>query len=324
MSSRQLNLMAGFGISSVRISLPVLVLVWNILVPMALAGAAELPAFSGDRAFEHLVAQCDLGPRPPGSEANAKLREMILTAARENGLEVQSLCFEAQDPMSGDSLQLCNVVVSAGPAGGSRLWIGAHFDTRPVSDHDPDPGKRSQPLLGANDGASGVAVLLHLMEVMGESPPPQGVDLLFFDGEDSGLSGDAGGFCLGSRRLAATCRDFGNPLARGTPRAVVVLDMVGKKNLRIPMEAYSLSYAPEWTREVFRRVEDLGLDGFVPEQGPAVYDDHMPFLAKGIPAVDLIDFDFPQWHTTADQPEMCSGESLGLVGRLMVDLIYNP
>ena len=180
------------------------------------------------------------------------------------------------------------------------------------------------PLTGANDGASGVAVLLHLMETLGTNPPPQGVDFLFFDGEDSGLAGDPGGFCLGSRPLAATCRDFGNPLSEGTPRGLIVLDMVGQKNLQIPIEAYSLVNAPEWTEAVFDRAGQLGLAAFVPQRGPAVYDDHVPFLEKGIPAVDLIDFNFPQWHTTGDTPEICSAVSLAEVGRLMLALIYNP
>ncbi len=280
--------------------------------------------FSGARAMEFINIQCDMGPRTPGSAGNLQLREMIVEMAREHGLEVNTLCFDAIDPISEREVQLCNVIVSAGPPGGERLWLGAHYDTRPISDHDDDPKLRSTPLAGANDGASGVAVLLHLMEIMANDPPPQGVDLMFFDGEDSGLSGDPSGFCLGSRRLAATCRDFANPLSRGTPRGVVVLDMIGKKNLQVPMEGYSLVNAPAWTAAIFERAAKLGLGAFVPERGPGVYDDHVPFLEQGIPAVDLIDFDFPQWHTTADTPDICSGASLAQVGRLMVDLIYNP
>jgi len=293
------------------------------------AGAAGaettvVPEFSGDRAMEFLTAQCDLGPRTPGSEGNIKLREMIVDLARKQGFRTHTLCFEAKDPMSGGQVQICNIVVSAGPEGGERLWLGAHYDTRPVSDLDADPERRSIPLVGANDGASGVAILLHLIEILGVTPPPLGVDFLFFDGEDSGLAGDPAGFCLGSRRLAATCGEFGNPLSQGTPRGVIVLDMVGDKNLRIPMEAYSAVNASEWTEEIFDRAERLGLEAFLPEWGPAIYDDHMPFLEQGIPAVDLIDFDFPQWHTTADTPDICSGASLAEVGRLMVDVIYHP
>ncbi|MEN8005673.1 MAG: M28 family peptidase [Candidatus Krumholzibacteriota bacterium] len=308
---------------------------WHLCVAVCLLGLfgnsaslceeSGVPAeFSGDRAMELLIAQCDLGPRTPGSVGNRQLREMIVETARSGGLEVNTLCFDAVDPLSGEAVRLCNVVVSAGPTGGQRLWLGAHYDTRPISDHDDDPELRSTPLAGANDGASGVAVLLHLMEILADNPPPQGVDLMFLDGEDSGLAGSSDGFCLGSRRLAETCRDFGNPLARGTPRGVVILDMVGEKNLQIPMEGFSMVNAPAWTAAIFERAEKLGLAAFVPERGPGVFDDHVPFLQQGIPAVDLIDFDFPQWHTTADTPAICSGASLAQVGRLVMDLIYNP
>jgi glutaminyl-peptide cyclotransferase len=283
-----------------------------------------LPEFSGERAMELLTAQCDLGPRFPGSPGHLQLREMIVEFARAQGFRSFSLCFEAADPQSREPVQACNIVVPVGPAGGERLWLGAHYDTRPRSDHDPDQDKRTVPLTGANDGASGVAVLLHLMEIMSANPPPGGVDFLFFDLEDSGLAGDPLGFCLGSGHLAATREDFGNPLAQVNPRGLIVLDMVGKKNLQIPMEGYSLVNAPAWTATVFDRADQLGLAAFLPAKGPAVYDDHVPFLQQGIPAVDLIDFDFPQWHTTADTPDHCSSASLAEVGLLMVDLIYRP
>lgn len=301
----------------------VLVLLLTALVPCG-ARAAQGPEFSGVRAMDLLVAQCDLGPRVPGSEGNRELRKMILSLADKQGFTTHTLCFTAANPLTGEEVEICNLIVSAGPEGGSRLWLGAHYDTRPVSDHDPDRALRSIPLVGANDGASGVAVLMHLMEILGQFPPEQGVDFLFFDGEDSGVSGDSGGFCLGSRHLAARCRDFGNPLSAGIPRGLVVLDMVGQKNLSIPQEAFSLVNAPEWTASVFQRAENLGLTSLVPAQGQPVYDDHVPFLEQGIPAVDLIDFDYPHWHTTADTPDKCSAASLAEVGLLMLDMIYNP
>ena len=105
---------------------------------------------------------------------------------------------------------------------------------------------------------------------------------------------------------------------------LVVLDMIGEANLRVPREAYSERFAPDWTASVFQRAGQLGLPAFVDEPGPGVYDDHVPFLGRGIPAVDLIDFDFPEWHTIGDVPEVCSPASLEQVGRLMVSLIYQP
>lgn len=292
---------------------------------VATAGAGGgVPDFSGERAFALLVEQCELGPRTPGSAGNRALRERILATAAAAGLRAAPACFEVPLGPGGAALEACNIVVSAGPAGGPRLWLGAHFDTRPWADRDPAKARRGQPIAGANDGASGTAVLLHLIELLGKSPPPQGVDLLFFDAEDSGEAHDAAGFCLGSRHLVSTRRDFGNPLAGLTPRGLVLLDMVGEKGARIPQEGYSLAQAPAWTNLVFERAAALGLDVFEAVPGPAVYDDHVPFLLAGIPAVNLIDFDYPQWHTHEDTPERCSPATLAQVGRLVTDLVYRP
>ncbi len=294
------------------------------LLLLAAAARAEVPVFAGERALDLVRAQCDLGPRHPGSPGIAALRDLIEATAREAGLPVYRLAFTEPDPRGGPDLEAWNLVVSAGPPGGERLWLGAHYDTRPVSDMDADPALRGQPLVGANDGGSGVAVLLHLIELLGRTPPPRGVDLLFFDAEDSGIPAEPATYCLGSRHLARTWQDFGSPLAAGLPRGLIVLDMVGDRDLRIPMERYSLGRAPAWTRAVFDRARELGLEAFAPEPGRAVIDDHLPFLEAGIPAVDLIDFDYPAWHTAGDTPEACSAASLGQVGRLVTDLAYRP
>ena len=203
---------------------------------LANAALAEAPPFSGERALALVRAQCELGPRHPGSPGIAALRDLIEAAARQAGLPVYRLPFTEPDPRGGPDLESWNLVVSAGPSGGERLWLGAHYDTRPVSDMDADPTLRPLPLTGANDGGSGVAVLLHLIELFGQAPPPQGVDLLFFDAEDSGIPAEPATYCLGSRHLARTWQDFGSPLAEGRPRGLIGLDMVGDRDRRIPME----------------------------------------------------------------------------------------
>ena len=303
-----------------------LVYLLNGSSPTPAAGqGVPLPGFSGERAMELLVGQCDLGPRTPGSEGHRRLPEMIIEMAASAGLIARRQCFQVDDPMSDSRVEACNIVVSTRTEGREpRLWLGAHFDTRPVSDLDPDPELRNQPLVGANDGASGVAVLLHLIEILGGNSPSVGVDLIFFDAEDSGNSGSPLEFCLGSQRMAETLQDFSNPLVGVRPRGLILLDMIGEKDLRVPMEGYSLRYAPDWTEEVFARAMELNLPGFVAEPGPSIYDDHVPFLGLGIPAVNLIDFDFPQWHTTGDVPAVCSTASLEQVGLLVVSLVYEP
>ncbi len=307
-----------------------LVVVWvgaSLFSSARAFSAADQPIFSGDRAFAWLERQVELGPRVPGTAANRSLRELILATAREHGLSATTQCLTVVDPLGGEEVEICNVVVTVRGTGGSRegrLWLGAHFDTRPISDHDPDPKRRGLPVPGANDGASGTAVLLHLMEILGDVPPPTEVNLLFFDGEDSGPAGDVNGFCLGSRHMAETWQEFGSPLAGPAPRGLILLDMVGQREVRIPMEGYSLQYAPQWTRSVFDRAAELGLTGLDPAPGRPVYDDHVPFLGQGIPAVDLIDFAYPEWHTTADLPAACSAASLRQTGALLLDLILRP
>lgn len=303
----------------------ILLAVLSLCLLPCLSVAQDVPAFSGERAMELLLKQTALGPRTPGSDGNRALRDTIISRARQGGLKVSTHVFKTEMPMGNSPVELCNIIVSAGPSGpgtGQRLWLGAHFDTRPVSDRDPDPALHMEPLVGANDGASGVAVLWQLMELMAADPPTVGVDLIFFDGEDSGISGDAETYCIGSQRLAGTLGDFGNPLSGVRCEGLILLDMIGDRNLNIPMEGYSARYAPEFTRKVFQRALDLGLPSFSMTNGPSVYDDHVPFLQQGIPAVDLIDFNFPQWHTTTDTPEACSSASLHEVGRLVTDLVY--
>lgn len=286
--------------------------------------AGVVPAFSGERALALIRTQCALGPRTPGSPGNANLRRMIVQTAESAGLTAVTLCFPVPLGPGGTTIEACNIVVSAGRTGGERLWLGAHFDTRPWADRDPVPARRNQPVAGANDGASGTAVLLHLIELLGASAPPQGVDLLFFDAEDSGQAHDVAGFCLGSRQLVDTRGDFGHPLSTGTPRGLILLDMVGESGACIPQEGYSFDQAPEWSAAVFARATALGLSVFEAVPGVRVFDDHVPFLGAGIPAVDLIDFEYPQWHTGDDTPARCSSATLSQVGRLVTDLVYRP
>ncbi len=289
-----------------------------------LAPAARADGFDGARAMTWLERQCALGPRIPGTPGHAALQAQIVDHARSLGLAVHRLPFSRPHPYEERTLALTNLVILAGRGSGPRLWVGAHYDSRPVCDRDPDPARRAQPLTGANDGASGTAVLLHLAELLAAEPPPRPVALVFFDGEDLGRAADLDGFCLGSRWLADHWNDFGAPLAGPPPQGLILLDLVGDRDLSIPQEGYSLALAGEWTRTVFERAASLGLPAFVPAPGPTVFDDHVPFLRRGLPAVDLIDFDYPAWHTAADVPAACSAASLEQVGALVWDLIRNP
>jgi glutaminyl-peptide cyclotransferase len=298
-----------------------------LMIGAAVPGPAscdEKPVFDGERAMALLVRQCDMGPRLPGSAAHESLRRFVAAHADSLGLPFTKLCFDQEMPGEAGVVSLCNLVITCGEGDGPPLWLGAHYDTRPHCDLDPDPVLAAQPLPGANDGASGVAVLLHLAEIFAASPPPRPVALLFFDGEDSGTSGDVRSYCLGSQRLAARWNDFGSPLAGSRPEALIVIDMVGKRGLDLPFEMSSYQTAGGWLESLYARAAELDLQAFRPEPGRYVFDDHVPFIEQGIRAINLIDFDFPEWHTAGDVPAVCAPASLEQVGRLLADVAYSP
>lgn len=291
-----------------------------VILALALTAAAYLdaggapPKFDENRAWEHLLAQCAFGPRNPGGSGHERCRAYLESALRATGGRVDIQRFRAKPGGSADSLWMTNLEARFGPPG-RALLLGAHWDTRPWSDEDPDPKKHDLPILGANDGASGVAVLLSLAEMMAVSPPPQPVTIVLFDGEDSGTEGSAESWCLGSRAYAGR-------LTAPIPKAGVIVDIVGAKDLLICREEYSETVAPWLNDVVFGLAEALGLPGFQNDVCYAVYDDHIPLIERGIPTVDLVDMQYRQWHTQEDVPHACSRESLGQVGDLLVELVY--
>jgi Peptidase family M28 len=287
-------------------------LAWALLTSAPTVEAA--PKFDASRSWQYLKTQVEFGSRAPGSEGHAAClawmqKELGGLADR---LSVHS--FEYDDPYGEGDLALTNLRAIFRPEATTRLALAAHWDTRPFADRDPDSPE--DPLLGANDGGSGVAVLLEIARQLAETPAPIGVDLLFFDGEDYGREGEPDHYLIGSRRFVAD-----HPQYR--PRALILLDMVGDKHLRIPYERYSATASPQLVQAVFERARALGLPAFQPVLGMAILDDHVPFLQAGIEAVDLIDFDYPQWHTLADDLEACSPRSLEQVGILLLSLVYD-
>jgi hypothetical protein len=291
---------------------------WVALGGLAPPRAAALPPrFDGERALAIARELCAFGPRVPGTNAHADARAYI--AGRLATLCDQSLRedFAGGPPSYPPGTKLANLVGRFRPGTEPRVLLGAHWDSRPHADEDPDSTRRREPVLGANDAASGCAILLHLAELMHATPPPVGVDLVFYDGEDGGIPHSPDTYCLGSQEHV---RRLGTP----RPAYVINLDMVGGKNLLLPIEGYSMARAPEVVELVWGRAEALGHGEFVREPGSTVFDDHLPFLRAGIPAIDVIDFKYPEWHTTHDTIDRLSAQSLGAVGEVVTSVLYDP
>ena len=273
------------------------------------------PQFDGQRAFAGLLDQCRFGPRNPGSAGHRQAREYLLDKLSRTTNFVKVQDFVYSDLEEGAELNLTNIIASYHPEKARRVLLCAHWDTRPFADRDPDTTRREEAILGANDGASGVAVLLEIARVISDKEPLLGVDIVLFDGEDGGEAGDHEGFCLGSKHFARVKGDY-------QPEFGILVDMIGDKDLTVYKEAYSATYALGLTDSVWVRAKEMGLACFRDSVKHAVYDDHVPLLGAGIRIIDLIDFDYPYWHTTSDTPDKCSPESLQKIGDLLLHILY--
>jgi len=286
--------------------------------PSTLGTRAERPAVRGDLAYGLVQRQVDFGPRVPGSDGHrAQLAWMVETLT-----PLADTVFTdtfSHTTKEGVALELTNVHAVFGPQKGRRILLLAHWDTRPTSDQASDPADKAKPVPGANDGASGVAVLLELARLFHEQAPPTAVELLFVDGEDYGPTTDD--MFLGARHYART------RVTESPPLFGVLLDMVGDTDLRLPMEGYSLEAAPQVVQRVWGLAQQLGYGTvFVSEVGQRILDDHLPLIDAGVPTIDLIDFDYgpgnAYWHTPLDTPDKVSPRSLEIVGEVVAELVY--
>ena len=258
-------------------------------------------SFDSSRAYADVQTQVDFGPRIPGTDGHAKIRAWMQAELESAGWTVE---IHETERMRHP---VYNLIAKRGEAD-PQIILGAHYDTRMIADHDPQPTNLNKPVPGANDGASGVAVLLELARTLPEDSVP--VWLVFFDTEDNGRI-EGWDWILGSRAFAEEI------LVR--PEAVVIVDMIGDADLNIYLEQNSDIAI---RTEIWGIAAQLGYgDKFINEEKYSMLDDHTPFLEAGIPAVDIIDFDYPYWHTTQDTPDKVSAESLGAVGNTLLTWI---
>jgi len=274
--------------------------------------------FCGDRALGWLLAQVGLGVRAPGSPGHRAAQGLIGDELRRHGLQVHEQRWDVPVGRApGGRAELCNLWARVpGRSRGPTTLLTTHWDTRWIADRDPDPALRQRPILGANDGGSGTAVQLELARLWTLRPPRYDVLLAFADGEDLGdLDGHS--FATGSARMVSQ--------ADGPrPDRVIALDMVGGRDMRLNLELNSLLASAESGRmlqELFALGVQQGLAAFRAPQPRTVWSDHGPWLEAGVPAVLLIDIDYPQWHTQADTPEHCCASSLAAVGQVLASYL---
>ncbi len=275
--------------------------------------------FNGDRAFDYLKKQVAFGPRNPGSTGHKACLTYLVKELRAQSDSVRLQSFNYQNMRNKEQFTLTNVIASFKPAEKKRIFFAAHWDTRPRADYDTK-ANRHKPIPGANDGASGVAVLLEIARQLRINPPPVGVDLILFDGEDYGEEGHLEDYFLGSRYFAKHAKGY-------RPAFGILLDMVGDANLTLPKEGYSQQYLPWLVDKVWSVAADLGFSEFEDRTGSFISDDHLELIKQGIPCIDIIDFSYPApgtnyWHTLQDTPDKCSAQSLETVGLVMMELIY--
>lgn len=289
-------------------------------------------AFNADSAMAAVQAQCAFGARTPGSEAHRRCGDYLVEAFTRYNLRVtqQTTTVTGWD---GKRLPCRNLIASYAPERSERVVIAAHWDSRPWADADPDSTLHRQPVMAANDGASGIAVMLELARLLPELKPAVGVDLVCFDVEDYGAPywaqhapDDGSDWCLGSRYWAQQAAATGY-----TARYGVLLDMVGGRDARFCFEGYSLRYAEAATRRLWSTAATVGGEAlFLARDGSWATDDHVPMneIAR-IPTVDVIPYiDGAErsfgatWHTTHDTPENISRENLRLVGQTLLQMLF--
>lgn len=289
----------------------------------------EVPEFSADSAYKFVQEQVNFGPRVPNTEAHRQalsyFEEKFKSYAGQNSVFIQRFTTEGYD----ETLELGNVIAAFNTTSRDRIMLSAHWDSRPRADMDPDSTRQQEGIVGADDGGSGVAVLMELARMFSENPPPIGVDIVLFDGEDYGKSGSTDLYFLGSRHWS------NNPPVPGyNPRFGILLDMVGAEGARFPKEQISMRYAPNLVEEVWSIARDKGYEDLFPkEDGAGVSDDHVIVNQQaGIPMINIINHgrtveggtEFaPHWHTHNDNMDIISKEVLQAVGDIMAELIYN-
>lgn len=273
--------------------------------------------FDSTRALKDIAAVCAIGTRVSGSAGMQKQQDMLEKHFKAQGLEVSFQKFQGTRKSTRTTVEMANLVARINPGKTSRVVICTHYDTRPRADQETDRAKRDAPFLSANDGASGVAFLMELARHAKAIKCVHGIDLVCFDGEEFVLEQEDEYF-HGSRHFVTRARFEAQ---RGVKyRCAVLLDMIAGRNPRFPIEQNSWYMAPRLVEEIYTTAMEIKAGSFQANRysSTPVEDDHVPLNKGGIPAIDIIDFDYPHWHRVTDTPENCHPEGLDQVARVLV------
>jgi hypothetical protein len=277
------------------------------------AGTEPVP-FDAKRAMSYLEKICAIGPRISGTEGMKKQRDLVKAHFEEHGAKVTLQTFPARQKSREQPVEMTNLIASWNPDRERRVILCSHYDTRPIADQEPNRRRWTEPFLSANDGGSGIALLMELAHHMKEVKTGVGVDFVLFDGEEYIFNPDRDQYFLGSDHFADAYRKT-KPKYRYV--AAVLLDMVGGMGARFPVEQNSWFAAQRLVEELWRIAGEQKCAAFKNELGDRVLDDHLALNRVGIPAVDIIDFSYRHWHRLSDVPENCSADSLEQVARVL-------
>lgn len=277
--------------------------------------ARKAGSFDGDRALGYLTTLCDIGPRLSGSDGMAKQQDVIRKHFEKLGATVAFQKFDGKQPSQAKAVPMANVIISWHPESKTRVIVCGHYDTRPIADQETNVRDWKKPFASANDGTSSVAFLMELGHHMKDLKTDVGVDFVLFDGEEFIHDRVNDKFFLGSDHFAAQYQ----PAKSGVKyKAAVLLDLFAGKGATYRVEQNSALKAGPLVEDVWRVAADVGVKNFIPEYGHQVQDDHIALNRVGIPAIDIIDFDYEHWHRLSDTPDKCSAESMANVAKVIL------
>jgi Zn-dependent M28 family amino/carboxypeptidase len=283
-----------------------------------------VPAIDRERVMRYLQQICAIGPRKSGSEGMTKQQDMLKQHLEALGAKVEMQRFNAKQRSIKNTVAMANLIARWYPERQVRVIICSHYDTRPIADQEPDERRWLDSFVSANDGGSGVALLMELAHHVAKLNTTVGIDFVCFDGEefifDNRAQEDGGDkYFFGSEHFA---QEYRRSRVRDpkpiTYRGAVLLDMIAGVKPSFYYEQYSAAQAGPLMEKVWQIAAEVGAKSFVPRIKHAVRDDHLALLQVGIPAVDIIDFDYPHWHRLTDVPANCSADGLEQVGKVLM------